>query len=307
MERRYPLIEIGLEVAKRLLNPLPGAATPSSLKLLVGGHVNTNYIVNLSDAQRLVLRIYAGGEAAFRNETHMLRSLAGIVPVPRLRLAVIESECLEFPYAVLEWVEGVPLNKAVLSDPEAAFQIADALADVLVRLSKQALSVGPSISFVEYIRQCLFKREAGLQLGPDRTARLWKFVLQKGAFLAKLCQRESLLHGDFQGDNILLKRDAGLWRVRSVLDWEWAHRGCYLQDLGSLLRYSDTSPKAFRVGLEVGFSKRGIVLPTEWIMAARIWDIAAQCEKLSYPRHRGEITYRSIQTIEQCLEDYDPK
>ena len=113
-----------------------------------------------------------------------------------------------------------------------------------------------------------------------------------------------LVHGDFQNDNILVRNVSGEWEVAAVLDWEWARNGSGLQDLGSLLRFrSDASP-AFHKGLEAGFARRGEPLPREWKEAAAILDMAAQCEKLTHPKHRGEVTLRSIRLIERCLSEY---
>ena len=157
---------------------------------------------------------------------------------------------------------------------------------------------------MENIRDCLFDRGEARYLVTETASRLWTLVQAEGPFLQELCRGQGLVHGDFQGDNILLREDAGHWRVAGVLDWEWAHSGCYLKDVGSLLRYEGEPCMAFQRGLESGFSRLGAPLPPEWSRAARIWDMAALCEKLAYPRHRGEVTFRCIRIIERCLQDY---
>jgi len=153
-------------------------------------------------------------------------------------------------------------------------------------------------------RECLFDRGAMLYLGTETVDKLWAFVQARSAFLNDLSQHKNLVHGDFQGDNILLQEKAEQWQIAAVLDWEWAHNGCILQDLGSLLRFQGEATVAFQCGIETGFSHNGRPLPFEWRMAARIWDIAANCEKLAFPRHRGEITLKSIGIIKRCLQDY---
>lgn len=304
MERRYPLIDIGTEVAERLLRPLPGTARPRAVELLAGGHINSNYVVSFDDGQRVVLRICAHGEDTFRKEIEVLRALQGSVPVPRVYMAVNEPQFFEYPYVALEWIEGKPLNEALSSSPEAALEIGQAVASVLLSIGEHVLPAHPSFSFVEYIQECLFERGAARYLGAETSARLWAIVQRQRGFLNELCRIEVLVHGDFQGDNILIQEQAGRWQVAAVVDWEWARNGCYLRDLGSLLRFEGEASTAFQQGLEVGFSGLGAPLPREWKRAARIWDIAAHCEKLAYPRHRGEVTLRSIRVIERCLQDY---
>jgi aminoglycoside phosphotransferase (APT) family kinase protein len=304
MERRYPLIDIGAEVAERLLRTLPGTSRPCALELLEGGHINTNYVVSFDDGQRVVLRICAQGEATFRKEVEVLRALHGSVPVPRVYMAVFEPQFFEYPYSVLEWIEGRALNEALSSCPGAASEIGEAVASILLRIGEHVLPAYSSFSFVEFIRECLFERGAARYLGTETSARLWALVQKQSGFLNELCRVEALVHGDFQGDNILIQEKAGRWQVVGVLDWEWARNGCYLRDLGSLLRFEGEASTAFQHGLGAGFSRCGAPLPREWKSAARIWDMAAHCEKLAYPRHRGEVTFRSIRIIERCLKDF---
>jgi len=304
MERRYPLIDIGVEDAERLLRPLPGASRPRALELLTGGHINTNYVVSFDDGRRVVLRIYAHGEAAFRKEVELLRALHGSIPIPRVYAAVFEPQFFQYPYVVLEWVEGGALNETLSSSPAAAPEIGEAVAATLLRIGGHAFPAYPPFAFVEYVGECLFERGAARYLGAETSARLWAFAQEQSGALDELCRGEALVHGDFQGDNILVKESGGRWEVAAVLDWEWARTGCYLSDLGSLLRFEGEASAGFQRGLEEGFSRRGAPLPREWRRAARIWDVAAHCEKLAYPRHRGEVTLRSIRNIERCLRDY---
>jgi aminoglycoside phosphotransferase (APT) family kinase protein len=304
IERRYPLIEIGIEVVEQLLSLLPGSPRPLSFELLTGGHINTNYAVRLDNGRRVVLRICAHGEAIFQKEVGVLRAVAGSVPVPPLHLAIFDPQFFQYPYAVLEWVEGAALNEALAAHPERAAEIGRAVASVLLRIGEQTLPGHPFPPFVEYIRVCLYERGGARYLGAENSSRLWALVQQQSAFLDQACRTQVLVHGDFQGDNILLQEQAGGWRVVAVLDWEWARNGCYLTDIGSLLRFESEASAAFQDGIEAGFERSGTPLPERWRMAARILDMAAHCEKLAYPRHRGEVTLRSIRIIERCLRDY---
>jgi aminoglycoside phosphotransferase (APT) family kinase protein len=304
MERRYPIVEIGVEVAARLLEPLGRLPRPNTLQLLAGGHINTNYAITLDNGQRLVLRIFSQGEAALRKEAEVLQTMAGSVPIPHLHLAVFAPLSFKYPYAVLEWIEGAPLNEVLTSHPKAAFQIGEAVASTLLTIRERALPGYTCAPFVETIRDCLFERGAAQYLSRQTATRLWTLVQKQDPVLQELCGVQVLVHGDFQGDNILLRPDARQWRVAAVLDWEWAHSGCYLQDVGSLLRDMGETYIAFERGLESGFSTLGSPLPPNWRQAARIWDIAALCEKLACPLHRGEVTFRSIRIIERCLQDY---
>lgn len=304
IERRYPLITVDLDLAGKLVEPLPGFQRPQSMTLLSGGHINTNYILAFPDGKRAVLRCYADGETAFRKEAGLLRALRGFVPLPNLRLAAFERKLFPHPYAVLDWVDGRPLNEVVSGHPEAAGKVGEAIAATLLAIGRHTFDAYPSIPLGEYIHQCLFDGGAIRHLGKETAHRLWDLVQARSALIERLNPRDRLVHGDFQNDNILLKERGGAWEVAAVLDWEWARNGSYLRDLGTLLRFRcDTSP-AFHSGLESGFARAGAPLPAEWKMAATILDMTAQCEKLTHPKHRGEVTLRTIKLIERCLNEY---
>jgi Ser/Thr protein kinase RdoA (MazF antagonist) len=304
MERRYPLIDVGLGLAAQLLSSLSDVARPCSLELLPGGHVNTNYAVQMSDGRQLVLRIYASGEAAFSKETEILRKLAGSVAVPCLKLASVRHDGFAHPYAVLDWIDGVPLNRVLSEEPESAPEIGDALAAILIKIRDQKVPLESSVSVVEAVRYYLFEQNVTQRLGEERSSKLWNLVREKSVMIEELCTHTGLVHGDFQGDNILLQRVSGKWCVKGILDWEWAHNGCFLRDAGSLLRYPDESSETFTTALANGFSRRGVPLPAQWIMASRIWDLVPQCEKLSSPANRGDVTLRALGVIDRCLNDY---
>jgi Ser/Thr protein kinase RdoA (MazF antagonist) len=304
MERRFPLVEIDLETAARLLERIPGFSRPSAFELLAGGHINTNYAIDLQDGRRAVLRIFASGEGAFHKESRVLADLSGAVEVPRLHLAVWEPDLFAYPYTVLEWIDGSPLNATLTARPEDAVEIGEAVAATLLKIGRHDLPEHPGPPFLEFVHACLFERGGERWLDPGLAARLWAFVQAQSPFLDALGCPPALTHCDFQGDNILLRQDAGAWKVAAVLDWEWAQSDCYLRDLGSLLRYDGEPCEDFQRGLESGFARLGRPLPAEWRKAARIRDLQAHAEKLAYPRHRGEVTLRSIRIIERCLRDY---
>jgi aminoglycoside phosphotransferase (APT) family kinase protein len=306
MERRFPLMEIGIETADRLLAELAGDHRVDTLQLLHGGHINTNYALGLGDGRRVRLRIYVQGESGFRKETGVLRDLSGTVAVPRLLLAESRPDVFPYPFAVLEWIDGMALNEALACAPEAAAEIGEQLAEVLLGIQKQPLALPSFPPFLDYIGMCLFERGAAARLGPQTTDRLWDLVKEHGPALERCRRRrgEILVHGDFHGENIIVKEDRGSWRIAGILDWEWAHNGCYLCDFGSLLRNDCALTAELQRGLQAGFRRNGQPPPDDWIMASRIWDLAAQCEKLTGPNDRGEVTRRTIKTIERCLHDY---
>lgn len=304
VERRYPVIELTDEDAGRLLARVPDLPAPIRTELLLGGHVNSNYAVWLEDGRRAVVRLYAGGEACRRAELEALRAVAGSLPVPQVYLSLGAGECIDHPCALLQWIEGGPLDLALRSRPADAKALGRVVARVLVQIGEHALPGGALRSPRDSMRAYLFEGALERHLGHASTSKLRGFVAEHAELLENQAVASHLVHGDFQGDNILVRPRDGGWVVAGILDWEWAHEGCPLADLGSLLRFDGEASVGFALGLEEGYAAEDAPLPPDWRRSARIWDLLAQCEKLSDPRDRGEVTRRSVRIIERCLEDY---
>lgn len=304
IERRFPLVAIDPSTAVELLRPFTGGVAVQKLELLAGGHVNTNYVVTLERA-RVVLRIFVRGEGIFRKEVTLLERLLGMVPVPRVLYKSGPTKLLPYPYAVLEWIAGTPLNEMIASGVDAARDAADAITAALLRFRNQTASEWPAPLLIDSVHQSLFERGAARWLTPSIVERLWKLVRNNAASIETMSPHRSLVHGDFQNDNILLHRGGHQWHLGGVVDWEWAHEGNYLEDLGSLLRYDGLNATAFREALAAAHEQNGVALPELWMRAACIVDTAALCEKLTHPTHRGEVTHRAIRLIERCVHEYD--
>jgi aminoglycoside phosphotransferase (APT) family kinase protein len=94
----------------------------------------------------------------------------------------------------------------------------------------------------------------------------------------------TLVHGDFNGANILLRRGGGdtRWEVAAVLDWEFAMAGTSLFDVANMLRHYKLR---FGVGFERpfigGFQAAGGTLPPRWREIARLLDFMSLVELLS--------------------------
>lgn len=299
IERRHPLVALDVDRATELCERAGLRLEIRSLDVIAGGHINTNYQVTTRTGDRYVFRISTRGEDVFRKEIEALDRARGIVPVPTVCASAEATPAFPYPYAVVEWVTGDGLAAALASAPDAAEPIGEAVADTLDRLGALAPPTQVEPPLRDYIHACLFEHGAAQRLGDAAARELWR-VVDAGADLVTSCAGPlRFVHGDFQGDNLLLRRDAQRWTVAAVLDWEWSRAGSILIDLGSLLRLDGIA--AFTRGLERGFAARGQPLPPPWRTAAKLQDLAAQCEKLTFPRHRGAVTERTLRTIARYL------
>jgi len=83
--------------------------------------------------------------------------------------------------------------------------------------------------------------------------------------------RYCLVHSDFNLKNLLVDPDTG--RLTGVVDWEYAHAGCPLTDLGNLFR--DDPDPVFAASVVRAVTRLAPPLPPDWLRIARAADLYA--------------------------------
>ena len=97
------------------------------------------------------------------------------------------------------------------------------------------------------------------------------------------------MHSDFKPVNLLWSEEGGL----TVLDWEFAHIGDRIMDLGILLRYFQDFPLSISY-LEKGYCENGGNLPSDWIQRARITDFINIVQLLNVSSERPKLFHNLI-------------
>lgn len=133
---------------------------------------------------------------------------------------------------------------------------------------------------------------AGLDVA-DHSPLLDALTAADARMAAGVLQRSSLVHGDLNAKNLIVDPDTG--RLRAVLDWEFAHAGTWLSDVGNLLRGAGGSDgvspamQAFREGLVDAMHKSLLdrigpsSTPTDWVRSAHDHDLFAVVELAARP------------------------
>jgi aminoglycoside phosphotransferase (APT) family kinase protein len=223
------------------------------LKPLAGGFSGETF-VGRSAGERVVVRIYAQrgagrGAAAVEIDAAVLRLVRGLLPVPEVLEVRRPDPAAAVPgRLVTSFLAGERLDRclAVMEEP-ARTAIARNLGLVLGRLAQM-----PMVRAGEFVDPDL--RIEPWSQAPDLPA--WVRYQRTGSALADwparvydgLCHtaegaqellaeadRACLVHSDFNPKNLLVNPADG--ELTGLLDWEFAHAGSPVTDLGNLLRF----------------------------------------------------------------------
>jgi len=263
-----------------------------------GGLANTNLRVRLagSDAP-LLLRLYQRAPAEARKEWALHRLLAGRVPVPAILHAAEANPVTDGPYAIVEWIDGEHLAKAVpILDRERRQDLAHDIGRVLASIHDVTF---PAAGFLDadleiahpldaggtglkgFLEFCLIDGHGGARLGPELSAAVLAFAEREGPRLEAWTRPVRLTHSDFNGSNVLVRETASGWRVAAVLDWEFAFAGAPFFDFGNLLRPPLGELDGFSEAVAAGYRDANGEMPSDWRELARIADLTAWADFLN--------------------------
>ena len=264
-----------------------------SLAPLAGGYSGETFLAE-AGGQRTVVRVYAAsglrrGPEAPEVDAAVLRLVRGLVPVPDVLEVRRGDQDADVPgLLVTSFVTGERLDLVLPTLDDAGLAaVGAACGDLAGRLACMpqprpgllaladdgGLIVRPLPPEWQDLAEYAEARLAVLGLGDREAARLVSLARAAQDRLDEV-GRASLVHSDLNPKNLLV--DAGSLQVTAVLDWEFAHAGSPLTDLGNLLRFEQQP--AYRRGLVAGWRARVPDAPTDLEEAAAAADLWALLE-----------------------------
>jgi len=209
--------------------------TVTDLHQLAGGASREIWSLRAESARvqrRLVLTRDPRGASRNRSMTREAALLdaaarAG-VPVPTLRGQGDGSDGVGSQYLLMDHVEGETIPRRLLRDPgfaAARAGLAAELGRVLARIHAIPLDELPALDGGDPLEQLRASHDAF-----DEPRPALEMVLRWLAEHRPPPRRPGLVHGDFRNGNLMVGPEG----LRAVLDWELAHLGDPVQDLGWL-------------------------------------------------------------------------
>lgn len=278
------------------------------------------YRISLANSdQSLVLRLYDRDPSACALELDLMRLVRADVPVPEIIYAQPEGQQGTPPFVLMGYVEGMQLRELKRrKDPEALAQAARSIGEILARISRYrfdrpgTLGPGPTPhtreieSTPQIIENCLDSPTFQANVPSTVAEKIRTMTRCWADRLAGLDRECSLIHGDFNNRNTLVREVKGRWEVAAIIDWECAFSGSPLWDVASILRYERPS----RLPMEPYFSQAclsaGMILPDEWRTLARVADLARSCQTLSRDSVPADVIAEVLELVRATVENRAP-
>jgi aminoglycoside phosphotransferase (APT) family kinase protein len=230
----------GDELAAALGARLGG--TVSGLRRLSGGASRETWSFAL-DGRPLILRrdpVGAARTGGMLREADLFRAAAGAgVPVPELLDASDDASIVGSSFLVMAHVDGETIPRKILRDPEFAEarpKLARQCGEVLARLHSIPVEAVPGLEEQDQVAQYRAVLDGLAQPHPTfELAFRWLEDHRPAS------PRRAVVHGDFRNGNLIVGPEG----VRAVLDWELAHAGDPMEDLGWLC------VKSWRFGVDL--------------------------------------------------------
>jgi aminoglycoside phosphotransferase (APT) family kinase protein len=171
------------------------------------------------------------GQSDRTTEYELLRAAAAAgVPVPELRLLLDPDDGLGAGF-VMARIDGETIPRRILRDDEYAGArrvLSAQCAAILARIHAVDRATLPELPVLTAARQVEQYRELLDAFGQPHPA--FELALRHLADHAPPAGPPALVHGDFRNGNLIVGPEG----VRAVLDWELAHLGDPVEDLGWL-------------------------------------------------------------------------
>jgi aminoglycoside phosphotransferase (APT) family kinase protein len=315
-----PDLVLDRAVIEAMLRPAVPGARVRAARRIQGGLANLNYRVDLEGrTEPLLLRVYLRDPQAAPLEAALSWRLHGLVPVPAFLAVEPSNPATGHAYAITSWLEGERLGSA-LGPAETCAPLGRAVGAALAALGRvlfpepgmldAALHVacpmaGGRAGFLEILH--MVESDLVFERLGSTLAAAYRSLVERESHLLEALQNEApcLVHSDFDPSNILVLRTGSGWQVSGVLDWEYAHSGSPLVDLGHILRPPAVGLPGFQQGLVEGYAGGGGKLPPHWRAISRLMDLTAFVEFLSRPDAGAEVIHSARLAIQDTIRTWE--
>ncbi|MEH6568742.1 MAG: phosphotransferase family protein [Halioglobus sp.] len=253
---------------------------------LSGGNSNLTQLV-VHDQGQLVVRsapantISPKAHLGVQREARFMSALAGHAPVPKVLCWCEDTEILGYPFALIEYIDGVAITEKLPSSYDNVGALNDLGVQLASALGSIACAPWQDLGLADMGKPENFLRrqvERWLEVRRSQSTRHLPEIQRLGEWLLENLPENGpvgVFHGDYHLDNTLCHRERP--ELLAVIDWEMGTIGDPLADLGLLLMFwgpRTVSPPGF-AHVQAATRKEGVIGRRELV---EVWSKASGIE-----------------------------
>ncbi len=308
-ERSVPFLHIDLNIAKELFKKTLLNEEVNTIVPINEGCRSSNYILGTNNKNKYILKIFPECDCYYERENTLLNLLRNHILVQKVYLISSSSIIKNKTFGIYEYVDGVNLGRAIRGNFKINESLIKELAITLAEIHKfkykECGKLDKNLKIIHKLSPLykLYEENMGInfrnRLGNDVVKKINYIINDNKEILLNLDKNISLIHGDFQGTNIIVKDN----KISAIIDWEFSMAGNPLIDIGQLFRYencfSDNLIKIF----EKQYNKcSDSKLINEWYKISKLIDLISLIKlintKEEMPTKHKEIKKLIINTLE---------
>ena len=290
-ERTFPFLEIDKNVVNELFQGVLDKKYIINVIAINEGCRTTNYIIETNEVQKkYILKIFFTTEKKHKKEIKLLTKLKENknIPVPKIYKVSSNEIIQNREYAIYEYMEGTSIGQAidegyVLSEIFIR-DVARCLAEMHKYRFNKSGFLDENLKLEEELPSLALWYEQFMgdsskkRLGKTTIDKINQIVNENKKILIELDQDIRLVHGDFQGTNILIKDD----KLSGILDWEFVMAGHPLADIGQFFRYEEYFNENLIKVFENEYNKHSSYkLIDEWYKVSKLRDLVNMIQLLN--------------------------
>lgn len=303
-ERCIPFLKINKEVATLLFKNFSKEAEVEEIKEINEGCRNTNYSIRLKNSTSLfLLRIFNEKDESFNREEALLNLLKEEIPMQRIYYLGNSSEINGRNYGIYSFVEGISLREFVGNGNKITSEFMGDIAKNLAIVHNHSydeigfldgdLRIKDKLPPLSQWYNMFLGKRARSRLGHNIINEIMKIIHKNKVLLNHLDNCPSLVHGDFQGANLLIYNG----RLNCVLDWEFAMAGHRLGDIAQFFRYEEYFNEELVEKFEIVYNNyANKELCSNWYKISKLRDLATLIQMIDTEEELPE-KYKDIKKL----------
>jgi aminoglycoside phosphotransferase (APT) family kinase protein len=283
-ERTFPFMELSKDKIIELFEGVLEEENIVNIIPISEGCRTTNYIIETNEYKhKYILKIFFSKEQNYKREIKLLNKLKTDkkILVPQIYKMSKDKFIQGREYAIYQFIEGKTLGQAINEGYKLEDMFIRDVARSLAKIHSYKFQItgflDENLNIKEELPPLTLGDKCRERLGKDTVERIRQIVEKNKSILMELDKDVRLVHGDFQGTNILIKDN----KLAGILDWEFVMAGHPLADIGQFFRYEEYFDEKSIQVFEDEYNKNSThTLMNEWYRISKLRDLVSLIQLL---------------------------